>query len=221
MTERRTSVIAAAAGGAVVIGGVTQAYAEGWGLEPLTVVTNTQFAWTLLCFVVAWALAQGRLTSGLVAGGLTGLGLITSYYGLQWVADGWDAAASQFTHSSGAAWVVASVGCGAVIGSLGALAGSSATDHPTRKALGLATMGLVLALGPLLWSILDEGTLREDWRWFAAAVYAAVGLFLGALALRRCGVTAFLRGLGLATVGAAAAFGCLLALQSTVLYATS
>ena len=221
MTGRRTFLIAAATGGAVLIGGVTQAYAERWGVEPLTKIANTQFAWTLLCFVVAWASAQGRLTTGMATGGLTGLGLIASYYCLQWVADGWDAAESQFTHSSGPAWVIASVGCGAVIGCLGALASAPVSEHPTRKVLGLSTMGLVLALGPFLWSVLDDGSLLEASNWVAPAFYAGVGLLLGALALQRCGVPAFLRGLGLATVGAAAAFGCLLVLQSTVLYATS
>lgn len=220
MTGRRKGVIAAATGGAVLIGGVAQTYAWRWGIEPLTKVTNTQFAWTLLCFVVAWAWAQGRLRSGMVAGGLTGFGLIASYYSLQWLADGWHAAESQFTHSSGPAWVIASAGCGAVIGCLGTLASVPAAEHPTLKALGLSTMGLVLALGPLLWSVLNDGALREDWNWAAPAFYATVGLSLGTLALRRCGVPAFLRGLGLATVGTAAALGSLLVLQSTLLYTT-
>lgn len=213
-------LIVGAAVCAVLIGGIAQTYAWRWGIGPVTKVTNTQFAWMLLCFVVAWAWAEGRVTSGIVAGGLTGLGLIGSYYCVQWLADGWHAAASQFSGSSGLAWVVAAIGGGALVGSLGALVGSSAEGRPTQKAFGLSTAALAVGLGPLVWSITKGEALHKDGIWVAIAFYGAVGVLLGALALRFCGISSFLRGLGLAAVGSFVALAGLLVLQSTVLYTT-
>ena len=219
MNGRRTALISVAAG-AVLLGGVTQAYAWRWGMEPLAKVVNTQFAWTLLCFVAAWGWARGRVLSGMAAGALTGLGLIASFYLLQWLASGWHAAESQFVHSSGPAWVIASVGGGAVIGILGALASCSPQERPIHKALGLSTAALIVGLGPLTWFVINGESLHRDWNWVATGFYGTVGLILLTLALRLCGISSFLRGLALAAVGSAAALGSLLILQSTVLYTT-
>lgn len=167
-----------------------------------------------------WPLTGRRVGLIAAAGGLTGLGLIVSYYCLQWQADGWHSAEAQFTQSAGIAWVAASVVGGALIGGLGAWAGCSAQDRPIRKALGLSTAGLVLGLGPILWFVFNGEVVREDWNWVVVAFYATVGSALGLLALLRCGTAPFLRGLALAAVSTVAALGALLALQSTVLYTT-
>lgn len=220
MTGRRIALIAGAGLYAVLIGGVAQTYAWRWGVEPVTKVTNSQFAWMLLCFVVAWALAGGRLSAGIVAGGVTGLGLIGSYYCVQWLADGWHSAASQFSGAYGAAWTVAAAGGGALVGGLGALAGSSADVQPTRKAIGLSTSALVLGLGPLVWFIRNGDSLHQDGIWVAVAFYGAVGVLLGTYALRKCGISSFMRGLGLGGMASSVALVGLLVLQSTVLYPT-
>jgi hypothetical protein len=220
MTRRRIAVIAGAALCAVLIGGVAQTYGWRWGAEGLTKVTNSQFGWTLLCFVVAWAWARGRVASGLAAGGLTGLGLIASYYCVQWFADGWHAAASQFTGTYGFAWTVAATGGGALVGGLGALAGSSAERQPTRKALGLSTAALVVGLGPLAWLVANGDVLHKDGMWVALMFYGAVGLSLGIFALWKCGIAPFLRGLSLGALTSSVALASLLVLQGTVLYTT-
>lgn len=205
---------------AVLIGGVAQTYAWRWGVEPVTKVTNTQFAWMLLCFAVGWAWAGGRMWSGIVAGGLTGLGLIGSYYCVQWLADGWHSAASQFSGTYGLAWTVAATGGGAMVGGMGALAGSSAEVQPTRKALGLSTAALIVGLGPLVWFITSGQALHKDGIWVAIVFYGAVGVLLATLALRKCGIASFLRGLGLGAIASSVALAGLLVLQSTVLYTT-
>ena len=220
MTGRRIALIAGAVSCAVLIGGIAQTYAWRWGVEPVTTVTNSQFSWMLLCFVVAWAWARGRVSSGVVAGGVTGLGLISSYYGVQWLADGWHSAASQFSGTYGLAWTVAATGGGALVGGLGALAGSSADVQPTRKALGLSTSALVLGLGPLVWFIRTSGSLHKDGIWVAIGFYGAVGVLLAAHALRTCGVSSFMRGLGIGAMASSVALVGLLVLQSTVLYPT-
>lgn len=220
MTGRRMFSIAGAALCAVLIGGVAQTYAWRWGVDPVTKVTNSQFAWLLLCFVVAWARARGRVLSGIVAGGLTGVGLIASYYCVQWFADGWHAAASQFSGTYGLAWTVAATGGGALVGGLGALAGSAAETKPTQQAVGLMTAALIVGLGPLVWFMANGDVLRKDGIWVAIAFYGAVGVLLGTLALRKCGISAAMRGLGLGAMASSVVLAGLLALQSTVLYTT-
>lgn len=205
---------------AILIGGVAQTYVWRWGLDGVTKVTNSQFAWALLCFVVALAWARGRVASGIVVGGLTGLGLISSYYGAQWFADGWHSAASQFAGTFGFAWTVAATGGGALVGLLGGLAGSSAEAHPTRKAVGLSTMALLFGLGPLAWFKINGDVLHLDGIWVAITFYGAIGVGLGAFALWKCGVAAFLRGLALGALTSLAALAGLLVLQGTVLYTT-
>jgi hypothetical protein len=220
MTARRVAVIPGAALGAVLLGGAAQTYVWRWGAEGLTAVTNSQFGWALLCFLVAWAWAQGRVSSGMIAGLLTGLGLIVSYYCVQWLADGRHAAVSQFTGTYGIAWTVAAMGGGALVGGLGALAGASAERQPTRKALGLATAALVVGLGPLVWFWADGDVLHDDGIWIAITCYGATGLLLGVFALWKCGIAPFLRGLCLAVLASSAALASLLVLQATLLYTT-
>ena len=173
MTSRRAALIVGAALGAVLIGGVAQTYGWRWRAEGVAKVTNSQFTWMLLCFVVAWALAPARVSWGMVAGGSTGLGLIASYYCVQWFADGWHAAASQFGGAYGFAWTVGATGGGALVGGLGALAGSSAKVEPVRKAFGLSTAALVVGLGPLVWFMTNNGVLVEAGMWAAVIFYGA------------------------------------------------
>lgn len=205
---------------AVFIGGVAQTYAWRWGVDGVTKVTNSQFAWMLLCFLVALGWARGRVSSGMVAGALAGLGLIASYYCVQWFADGWHSAASQFGDTYGLAWTLSATGGGALIGSVGALAGSSAEVQPTRKAFGLSTAALVVGLGPLGWFMTNGDVLHKDGIWVAIAFYGAVGLLLGLLALWKCGIASFMRGLAWGTAACSVVLAGLLVLQSTVLYTT-
>jgi hypothetical protein len=220
MPRPRIALLAGAALCAILIGGVAQTYVWRWGLDGVTKVTNTQFAWALLCFVVALAWAQGRVSWGMVAGGLTGLGLISSYYGVQWFADGWHSAASQFAGTYGFAWTVAATGGGALVGVLGGLAGSSAEVHPTRKAVGLSTTALLVGLGPLAWFKINGDLLHQDGIWVAITFYGTVGAGLVAFAFWECGVAPFLRGLFLGALTALVTLAGLLVLQGTVLYTT-
>ena len=107
-----------------------------------------------------------------------------------------------------------------MIGSLGALAGSSAKAHPTRKAFGLSTAALVVGLGPFAWFVTNGDALHQDGIWVAMSFYGAVGLLLGIFARWTCGIASFLRGLALGAVVCAVVLAGLLALQSTVLYTT-
>lgn len=220
MTRRRTALIAGAALCAVLIGGVAQTYVWRWGPEGVTKVTNSQFAWAFLCFVVALASARGRVSAGMIAGGLTGLGLIGSYYCVQWFADGWHSAASQFTGTYGFAWTVGATGGGAMVGVLGAFAGSSAEVQPTRKALGLSTAALLVGLGPLAWYLINGDVLNEDGIGVAIGFYGLVGLLLAVFALWKCGIAPFLRGLALGALTSSVALAVLVVLQGTVLYTT-
>jgi hypothetical protein len=220
MPGPRTYLVAGAALCAILIGGVAQTFVWRWGLDGVTKVTNSQFAWALLCFVVALAWARGRVSSGMGAGGLTGVGLISSYYGVQWFADGWHSAASQFAGTYGFAWTVAATGGGALVGLLGGLAGSSAEVHPTRKAVGLSTTALLVGLGPLAWFKINGDLLHQDGIWVAITFYGAVGAGLGALALWKCGLAPFLRGLAVGALASLVALAGLLVLQGSVLYTT-
>jgi hypothetical protein len=217
MTGRRTGVIAAAAVGALAIGGLAQAYVWRWGVDGLTVTSNSQFGWMLLCFLVARVWARGRLGSGILAGGLTGFALIVSYYGVQWLADDWHAAASQFTGTYGPAWTVAATGGGALVGLLGALAGS---PEPLRASVGLATAAIVLGLGPVVWFLARGEALATNGIWVAVGFYAAVGVALAVIGLRQCGWASFMRGMLIGASASVALLAGLLVLQGTVLYTT-
>jgi hypothetical protein len=220
MTGRRVGVFAAAALAAVAIGGLAQAYVWRWGIDGLTTTTNSQFGWMLLCFLVSWRWARGRVRSGILAGALTGFGLIASYYLVQWLADDWHAAASQFTGSFGVAWTLAAIGGGALVGLLGALAGSADRARPLRKSVGIATAALVVGLGPVLWYLVRGRTLSTNGIWVAIVFYGAVGLTLAVIGLRQCGAASFVRGLLVGASASVAVLAGLLVLQGTVLYTT-
>lgn len=220
VTRLRMSVIAGGAVCAVLLGGVAQAYAWRSGSHELTQITNSQFGWILLCFVVAFAWAPGAVVPGIVAGAATGLSLSVSYYAVQWLADGWVSASSQFVSSSGVAWTASATIGGALIGGLAAMAGSSADHHPARSALGLTTAALGVGLGPLALSATKSGVLDEKGAWAAIIFYGMVGLLLGFFALWRCGATAFLRGLAGGVVASALVLISLLVLEHSVLYPT-
>lgn len=217
---RRLSVVLGASVGALLIGGVAQAYAWRWGADWLVKVTNSQFAWLLLCFVVAAAWTGRRRWSGALAGALTGLGLIASYYAVQWLADGWESASSQFSSSFGLAWSIAAIAGGGLAGALGSLASASADHHPVRSAFALSTAALLTGLGPLASSVASAGRLTADGMWVAIAFYASIGAGLLVIALRRYGIGAFLRGLALAAPVSSALLAALFLLQRTVLYPT-
>jgi hypothetical protein len=208
--------------GAVLIGGVAQTFAWRWGVDALTAVTNSQFLWLLLCFVVAWGWSRGSLPSGAAAGAGTGLALIVSYYLVQWLVDGRYSAVDQFVESSGAAWVLASAVGGAAAGLLGALAGGSSVDQAQRRAVGLATAAVLVGGGPAAWIVLRGGGVlaAPGGSLVAAAVYLAVGAALVSVAVRRSGWPATVRGVLVAVVVAGGLAASLYVLQRTILYVT-
>src|SRR4051794_27490942 len=220
MTVPRAVVIGFAVPGALVIGGVAQAYAWRLGHDGLTDTTNSQFGWMLLCFVVAWAWARGRVASGLLAGALTGMGLTASYYCVQWLAEGAHSALSQLTGSHGLAWTVAATCGGALVGVLGALASSRRERHPPRKAGGVSTAALIVGLGPLGWFAVKGDSFNSNGIWVPITFYGAVGVSLALIGLRECGFASFLRGLLIGASAALVMLAGLLVLQGTVLYTT-
>lgn len=220
VSRQRVCVIVGGAVCAVLLGGVAQAYAWRWGSHELTQITNNQFGWILLCFIVAFAWARGAVLSGVAAGAAVGFGLSASYYGVQWIADGWISASSQFVSSSGVAWTASATIGGALVGGLGALAGSPVDSQPARSALGLTTAALGVGLGPLALSATKSGVLDEEGAWAAIIFYGAVGVLLAVFAVWRCGSTAFVRGLAGGAVASSLVLVSLLVLEHTVLYRT-
>lgn len=221
LVTRRGGVVVLGALGALLIGGVSQAFLWRWGLDGLSNVTDSQFMWVLLTFGVAWGWAEGRLQRGALAGGATGLALIASYYAMQWVADGSHSAISQFSKSGGLAWTVAAIGGGAAMGLFGALASLSGRDRPRLKALGIATPALIVGVGPALW-ILTNGRYLEPSRLLpATAVFVIAGILLMAHAVRTCGAAASLQGIAVAAgVGATALVGLMWLQLDGLLYLT-
>ena len=205
---------------AVLLGGVAQAYAWRSGSHELTQITNSQFGWILLCFIVAFVWAQGAVAPGIAAGAATGFSLSVSYYAVQWFADGWVSASSQFVSSSGLGWTASATIGGALMGAVAALAGSSADRHPARSALGLTTVALGVGLGPLVLSATKSGVLNEEGAWAAIIFYGMAGVLLGVFALWRCGPTAFLHGLAGGVVASSLVLISLLVLEHSVLYPT-
>ena len=202
---RRTGALLAGLLGALLVGGVSQAFLWRWGLGAVSTVTDSQFLWVLLTFGVAWAWAEGRVGQGALAGGATGLALIVSYYAMQWVADGRHSATAQFTRAAGPAWTLAAVAGGAAMGVLGALAGTSSRHRPRRKAFGIATPALLVAAGPVLWMLAESRYVPLAHVAPAAAVFVLVGAGLLAYAVRTCGrrvcVQATVLATGLSAVG--------------------
>jgi hypothetical protein len=196
--------------GALLIGGVSQAFLWRWGLGGLSTVTGSQFMWVLLAFSVAWGWADGRVDQGAAAGGVTGLALIASYYAMQWLADGRHSALAQFSKTGGVAWTVAAIGGGAVIGLLGALASMNGRERPKLKALGVATPAVIVGVGPALW-LLTNGHYLEPSRLLpATAVFMLAGGALLLYAVRTCGPAASTQALAISVgIGAIALAGLL------------
>lgn len=200
----------------VLVGGVAQTYAWRLGVDWFTAVTNSQFGWVLLCFLVSWVLARGAVRAGLMAGGLTGLGLIASYYLVQGLADGWHSASSQFVSSRGIGWVVVCVGGGAVIGVLGALASAASLR---RKAVGMVVAAGIVGLGPFTSWLASRGVF-ETAVGVAVVAYAFVGILLAFTAWRRCGTRAFMYGLAAAALVCGLALAALFMVERAILYPT-
>jgi hypothetical protein len=207
---RRGGVVVLGLLGALLIGGVSQAFLWRWGLGGLSNVTGSQFMWVLLAFSVAWGWADGRVDQGAAAGGVTGLTLIASYYAMQWVADGRHSALAQFSKTGGVAWTLAAVGGGAVIGLFGALASMDGRERPKLKALGVATPAVIVGVGPALW-LLTNGRYLEPSRLLpAAAVFMLAGGGLLLYTVRACGPAASTQALAISVgIGAVALAGLL------------
>ncbi|RYU15583.1 hypothetical protein [Nocardioides iriomotensis] len=221
MLMRRTASVAGLVAVAVLVGGVFQVLLWRWDLGAISVVATSQFTWVLLAFGAGWAWAGGHIGRGAAAGALTGLVLIVSYYGMQWLVDGRHAAVAQLSDSGGLAWTVAAVGGGALMGLLGGLASADARERSGPKALGIVTAALVVGAGPTLWLLVTGGDLPARGVLPAAVVFAVVGTTLLVHAVRSCGVRACLRGLAGALVLAGVALGGLWWLQvSGLLYVT-
>ena len=195
--ERRVTAALTGLIGAVLVGGVSQAYLWRWGLDGLAGVTSSQFMWVLLTFGVSWGWAHGRVREGAAAGALTGLALIVSYYAMQWAVDGRHSAVAQFSGTGGLAWTLAAVGGGAVMGLFGALAGMSAPEHPRLKAVGLTMPAVVVGAGPSLWLLIGGAYLQTSNRLPAVAVFLLVAAVLLVVATRTCGPRACAHALAL------------------------
>ena len=213
LVTRHGAVLLLGALGALVVGGVSQAFLWRWGLDGLALVSGSQFMWALLTFAVSWAWAEGDLRRGALAGGATGLALVVSYYALQWAADGSHSATSQFLRSHGLAWTLAATGGGAVMGLCGALASLEGGERPRLKAFGIALPAVVVGVGPATWMLTSGHALEPTRLLPAAIVFALVAVLLLAHAVRACGVTASAQAVALAVVLGAVALAGLMALQ--------
>jgi hypothetical protein len=200
---------------AVLVGGVSQAFVHRTALGSVASVTDSQFLWALLVFGVAWACAEGRIGPGMVAGGLTGLALIASYYIVQWLAEGRHAAVSQFSDARGVAWTIAAVAGGVIMGLFGGLAGVDARRRPRTKALGMTTPGVVVGLGPLVWVLVDHDRLGVTGVLAAVLVFALVGTALFVAAIRMCGPAASLQAAAISIAIGALAVTALLVLETS------
>lgn len=221
LVTRRGGAAALGLLGALLIGGVAQAFLWRWGLGGLSTVVGSQFMWVLLAFGVAWGWARGRVGQGAVAGAVTGLALIASYYAMQWVADGRHSAIAQFSKTGGVAWTLAATGGGAVIGLFGALAGMDGRERPRSKALGIATPAVILGAGPALW-LLTNGRYIDPARVApAAAVFVLAAGALLLYAVRTCGPIASVQALAISVGIGSVALGGLLWLETNgLLYLT-
>jgi hypothetical protein len=211
---RRGGAVALGFLGALLIGGVSQAFLWRWGLGGLSSVTGSQFMWVLLSFGVAWGWAGGRVDQGVAAGGMTGLALIGSYYAMQWVADGRHSALAQFSKASGVEWTLAAIGGGAVIGLFGALAGKDGRERPRLKALGVATPAVIVGVGPALWILTNGDYLSPSRLIPAVGLFALAGGALLLYAVRTCGPLASIQALAISGGTGATALVGLLWLQT-------
>ncbi|MGZ4467897.1 MAG: hypothetical protein ACXVW2_02815 [Nocardioidaceae bacterium] len=210
LVTRRGGAVVLGLLGALLIGGVSQAFLWRWGLGSLSNVTDSQFTWVLLTFGVAWGWAEGRVGQGAGAGGVTGLALIVSYYAVQWVADGRHSAIAQFSKAGGPAWTLAAIGGGAVMGLFGALASMDGRERPRRKALGVATPALIVGVGPALWILTNDRSLEPSRLMPAAAVFVLVGAVLLLYTVRTCGPVATIQALAVSVgIGVTALVGLL------------
>jgi hypothetical protein len=212
---RRLLVVLVAA---VLVGGVAQAWLWRLGVEPLTAVVNTQFAWACILYAAGWA-APRRTTAAAAAGALTGAVLIGSYYLCQALADGPRSAVDQFTDGRGPAWVLATIAVGAVLGVLGGWSART-RDRPVRASTALLTMALALVAGPLLLVGLYGDGVSPTARVVVPAAYGLTGLALVAHAVRRVPGAALARGAAAAAVAGAVGLGVLVLLMTRVLYRT-
>jgi hypothetical protein len=203
---------------AFLVGGVAQAWLWRLGIEPLTAVLNTQFAWAVVLYAAGWA-APRRTRWAALAGAATGVVLIGAYYLCQALADGAGSATAQFTKSRGPAWVIATIAVGAVLGVLGGWS-ARAADRPVRAGFGLLTMAAAVGLGPLVLVELYAGGVPGISRVLVPVVYGALGLALAAHAVRRVPRDSLARGAAAAVVAGAAGLGVLVLLMTRVLYRT-
>lgn len=214
MTRRLAWVLLAA----VLVGGVAQAWLWRLGVEPLTSVVNTQFAWALVLYAAGWA-APRRTAWAVAMGALAGAVLIGSYYLCQALADGAGSATSQFAKSRGPAWVVATVLVGAALGLLGGWS-ARADERPVRAAFALLTMAAAVGVGPLALLGVYGTSVPGISRVVVPVVYGVLGLALAAHAVRRVPARHFVRGAAAALVASAAGLGVLVLLMTRVLYRT-
>ncbi|MGH2398932.1 MAG: hypothetical protein ACRDF6_03730 [bacterium] len=210
LVTRRGGAVALGLLGALLIGGVSQAFLWRWGLDGVWNVAGSQFMWVLLAFGVAWGWAEGRIEQGAAAGGVTGLALIASYYGGQWVADGRHSALAQFSKTGGAEWTLAAIGGGAVIGLFGAFAGMHGRERPTLKALGIAAPAVIVGVGPAVWLLVNGDYLSPSRLIPAAGVFALAGAAMLLYTVRTCGPIASLQALAISVgIGTTALAGLL------------
>jgi hypothetical protein len=204
---------------AFLVGGVGQAWLWRLGVEPLSAVVNSQFAWALILYLAGWVAGSTRLGHGTLAGALTGSVLIGSYYLCQALADGPGSAVSQFTKSHGPAWVIATMLVGGVLGLLGA--GTAQTvRRPVVGSFASVTIALFLLSGPTALVMLYGAQFLAVDRVAVPAAFGTVGVLLAVLAIRRAPGWAVLRGGILALGACVAGVGILSLLMTRVLYLT-
>ena len=210
LVTRRGGAVAGGLLGALLVGGISQAFLWRWGLEGVWNVADSQFMWVLLAFGVAWGWAEGRVDQGAAAGGVTGLALIASYYAVQWVADGRHSAVAQFSKTGGVAWTLAAIGGGVVIGLFGGLASVNGRERPRLKALGVATPAVIVGVGPALWLLTNGEYLSPSRLVPAAGVFVLAGGAMLTYTVRTCGPIASIQALAISVgIGSSALVGLL------------
>lgn len=220
LMKSRAIIVALGLLGATMIGGFAQTILWRWDIDILTYITNSQFLWVLLCFSVSWLWARGSIVGGILAGAITGLALIASYYLFQWLIDGWDAATSQFLGTRGIWWLLAAMGGGGLVGLLGGMSSLSVSQYPVRKMFGILTAALLVGAGPIAVLTFHGNVLDHEGIWVAALFFGMVGGLLAIIALNVGGIKAFLRGCLVSALVAAILLIGLLVAEQTFLYVT-